>query len=293
MGDHQHVHEHPSKPAQSGQAPSSSAPARFLDIGLENSHRESKVRVIARVECPSPVYIMHESKALLAVLPCKRRRCPVCGPGRWKPYQQARYMSGLEKVRPDLLKVFTLTAPGSDKLPGPREIYLWNEQAGECWERFVRLLRAEYPQTEIELWKVWEHQERGALHCHGILRGLRWIPMETFRAIAVAAGFGPRIQLERCKVERGGVRGLLGYFSKYLLKAVNEWRYKRHVITASHGWAIDWRRRNEEKRASEWVWLSARDAGPLLAYYVPVDTWQGGRVDVLGPPGEANESEGR
>jgi hypothetical protein len=255
---------------------------RFPCTGVENSHQRREGRVV----CPTPIYMLHTIEKRLLVLPCKQRKCPVCGPQRWKPYQQARYMSGLDKVNPDLLKVFTLTAPGADKLPGPREVYEWNEQAGECWERFVRLLRAEFPGSEIEVWKVWEHQRktRAALHCHGIIRGLRWIPMETLRGIAVAAGFGPRIQLERCKVEKGGVRGLLGYFSKYLLKAVEEWASVKHVITSSRGWAIDWKQRNQEKRASEWIWISERDAIPFLKTYVAYETWGDGRADVLGPP---------
>jgi len=193
-------------------------------------------------------------------------------------------MAGTERVAPDQLKVFALTAPGKDQLPGPREVYAWNEQAGEYWERFVRLLRAEYPDKEIDVWKVWENQGRGALHVHGVIRGLKWIPMEVFRRIAVEAGFGPRIQLEACKVSKGGVRGLLGYFSKYLLKAVDEWASVRHVITSSRGWAIDWKRRRKERRASEWIWISERDALPLVTYWVPVDVREGSRVDVLGPP---------
>jgi hypothetical protein len=213
------------------------------------------------------------------------RKCPVCGPARWKPYQQAKFMAGTGKVSPELLKVFALTAPGNDQLPGPREIYAWNEEAPERWEKFVRLLRAEFPDKELDVWKVWEKQARGALHVHGAIRGVKWIPMETFRQIAVLAGFGPRVQLEACKVSKGGARGLLGYFSKYLLKAVDGWSSVSHVITSSRGWAIDWKRQRREKKESSWIWVSERDALPLSTYWVVVDCREGSRVDILGPPG--------
>jgi hypothetical protein len=192
-------------------------------------------------------------------------------------------MSGVEKMPVQILKVFTLTAPGADVLPGPREIREWNEGAPDRWERFVRLLRDTFPNMEIDVWKVWEKQQRGALHAHGLIRGPRFIDMEVFRALAVSAGFGPRVGLEACKVSKGGVRGLLGYFSKYLLKAVEAWRSGSHVITASRGWQIDWKRRSKEKRVSEWAWISERDALPLLNYYVSIDG-KDGRVDVLAPP---------
>jgi hypothetical protein len=199
-------------------------------------------------------------------------------------------MAGVDKVSPELLKVLTLTAPGKDRLPGPKEVRLWNEQAGECWERFVRLVRVAYPEADVELWKVWETQERGALHVHGLIRGVKWFNLKEFGAIVVAAGFGPRFSLEACKVSKGGVRGLLGYFSKYLLKAVDGWEGKNHVITSSRGWAIDWKRRRQEKRESEWIWISARDAVVFVNSWVPVDGRPESRVDVLGPPG--GESDG-
>jgi hypothetical protein len=196
-------------------------------------------------------------------------------------------MAGLDKVSPDLLKVFCLTAPGNDVLPDMKAVDEWNDQASEHWERFVRLLRDAYPGKEIELWKVWEYQKksRRALHAHGLIRGLKWIDMETFRACAVGAGFGPHIRLEGCKVSRGGVRGLLGYFSKYLLKAVEDWTLRKHVITSSRGWALAWRRRVVEKRPCSWRWICERDAVVFLKMWSIEKHRPGSRVDVFGPPG--------
>jgi hypothetical protein len=252
----------------------------YPSTGRENSHRE------ARVTCPTPVYLLHRTEKRLMVLPCKRRSCPVCGPGRWKPYQQAKYMSGVDDVPIEQLKVLTLTAPGADELPDWRAIDAWNQGATDRWEKFIRLLSKEYPGAEIEYWRVWEYQRRGALHVHAILRGLRWIHLQALHRIAKQAGWGDRLRVENVRKECGGHRGLLGYMTKYLLKGIDTWRVSRHMITCSRAWPRGWTRPGPRVPLDEWMWVSPQAVTGWLNGWVLLEGRPGARVDIMGPPGE-------
>jgi hypothetical protein len=200
-------------------------------------------------------------------------------------------MAGVDGVALDQLKIFTLTAPGKKELGSPEAIRKWNEGAPDRWEEFLRLLRKRYP--KLEAWKVWEFQERGALHAHGLLRGAKWIHMEYLRDCAVRAGFGWRIQLEGVRKECGGLKGLLGYFTGYLLKAVEDWRSHHHVITCTRGWLLVWKRPRARHGESAWFFVSSHEVAALLRTWVPIgERWRNGG-QMLGPPSEVRHGEGQ
>jgi hypothetical protein len=186
-------------------------------------------------------------------------------------------MAGVDGANPRELKAFTLTAPGTAELVAmwqaeggnadelPEDTWVatamawWNDGAAQRWTEFLRRMRRDVS-ARLEAWKVGELQVRGAIHYHGLFRGARFIPMETMRANAVAAGFGWRIGLERVREERGGSRALLGYFTGYLLKAVGEWTRRAYVITMTHGWRVVWRpRRKNPSPLNAWEFVSERE----------------------------------
>lgn len=174
-------------------------------------------------------------------VPCKRRRCPSCGPLRWQKYARAVILSGA-KPRAASLMLLTLTAPGiRGGLVDEASINEWNNGAAERWHRFVHMLHRTLPAANIQYSRVGELQERGAIHYHVIIAGIEVLPKRLIQRLAVRAGFGPI-----CDVRR--VRGALhaaSYVTKYLLKDVDEWPTGRRVWSTSRHWKIDWRPRNK------------------------------------------------
>ena len=85
----------------------------------------------------------------------------------------------------------TLTAPGADVLPWDRSVCshkpdrpcsgkigcrvvasdmaAWNTCAPQAWSWFVTYLRRLLDGHDVQFWKCWETQERGALHAHAIV----------------------------------------------------------------------------------------------------------------------------
>jgi len=195
--------------------------------------------------CPTPVVVWSKAAGRWRSLPCRRRRCGWCGPHLWKPYALAGLMSGVDAARPGELLFLSLTGPGwADEA--------WNEGAPERWAVFFERLRRMFPGARLSYWKVGELQKRGVVHYHIVMRGLGFLHHEVLRALAVGAGFGPRVGVEGPREKKGGIRGFcLGYLPKYLVKSVHEWPAGQHVVTHSQDWRGEWRRR---RRAPVPVW---------------------------------------
>jgi hypothetical protein len=105
-------------------------------------------------------------------------------------------------------------------------------------------LRAIFPGCKIEYWKVGETQERGLIHYHVIIRPVKYLPKKLLERLCVEVGFGKVCWVQAVWAHKGGVRGLLGYLGKYLLKDVGGWKAEwGHVVTHSHGWSLDWKPR--------------------------------------------------
>jgi hypothetical protein len=144
-------------------------------------------------------------------------------------------MAGFDGVEPGEILLLTLTAPGE-----PGLAHVWNRTASIRWNAFITYLRRAFPGACIEFWKVGEIQERGLVHYHVVLRGLRFLPVELLRRLAVQAGFGPWVWIGRPERAKGGVKGLLGYYGKYMVKGTRRWWLMQHVVTHSRSWRQNW-----------------------------------------------------
>jgi hypothetical protein len=204
-------------------------------------------------KCPTPVRLYHSGTARRLLLPCGSRRCTWCGPNIWKRRVLAGLHAGLRSAPPDEYLAVLLTARGDVDAED------WNSRSQAAWHRFFTYLREEYPGARLDFWKVAELQERGHVHFHFVLRGLRFLPVARLRRLAKRAGFGPWVGVRRPKDYPGGVRSLGWYFTKYLLKD-----YGRVVagltklVTFSNGWRSGWKRRVSQAAKGTWLF-----AGPV------------------------------
>jgi hypothetical protein len=176
-------------------------------------------------------------------------------------------LAGVDGVPAVEILLVTLTAPGTAKS------WEWNRTAATRWNAFMTYLRRAFPGAQIAFWKIGERQERGHVHYHIVLRGLRWLPVEVLRALALRAGFGPWVWVGRADRKRGGIRGLLGYYGKYMVKGTRLWWLKQHVVTHSQDWRTGWRQRRagylvraDGSRVGQWEYCTSEaDAYVLLA----------------------------
>ena len=199
-------------------------------------------------ECPNPVYLVNRAEERWVKVPCRQRRCRVCGPGPWKRYMLRRIFSGLAGVDLRDVLLVTVTAPSGAPLT-------WNDGAvGRCGE-LIRLLRGIFKGARLEYHRTGETQSRGLIHYHIILRGLRFLPHSLLMRVVVRSGFGPVCWVARPDVRRGGVKGWVFYTGKYLTKGVFEWDFAQHVCTHSRGWSLDWRPGRE--RVGGWHWVGS------------------------------------
>jgi hypothetical protein len=171
----------------------------------------------------------------------------------WKRRELARFLAGL--VGGGVYTMFTLTAPGGDL-----DCDEWNADAARRWNGFriaiTRLAESAAVRRTRSLpsarrsppfWKVGEFQQRGALHFHGLFRGLPFVHVELVRASAVRAGFGPRLEWHAPH----NLAGLGRYYSKYVLKDVEQWPRGHRVVTCSRDWAVGWKGRSGG--SGDWV----------------------------------------
>ena len=208
-------------------------------------------------DCPTPVHLANAMLGEVIRLPCRRRRCEYCGAALWKPHVQARMMNGLDGATRAEVLLLTLTAPGN---ASPT----WNERAPLRLNRFMTALRRKFPAARIDYWKVGEYQERGLIHYHLMTRGLRFLPHEVLRSLAVRTGFGPRVGVMHPDHRKGGMKGLLGYYGKYLMKGIRAWDEPSRVVTQSRSWALTWKPRQTRDYPSAWFWVSDELTGLWL-----------------------------
>lgn len=132
------------------------------------------------VTCPTPhrVAVRYERYAV----PCGRRACRVCGE-LWLGDARQVIAAALRE-RTEAVCVVAITAPGQDELPfGPDgctcrepELSAWNDAAPARWSAWWRYCSAEpraWARRHGVRWgllaKVWEAQQRGAMHLHVVL----------------------------------------------------------------------------------------------------------------------------
>lgn len=120
--------------------------------------------------------------------------------------------AGLERLHTGtVVGMLTLTEPSTPRTFG---------EHSEAYGRFMRDLRVLQGCTKLTYLGVREFQKRGAVHTHTVLPGWRFVPIETLRALAVAHGFGARINITTKTVTAAGgaegVTNLAAYLSKGL-----------------------------------------------------------------------------
>lgn len=141
----------------------------------------------------------------------------------------------------------TLTAPGADILPwdssrcshgsavpcsgkigcvvDEHALAIWHDEVGQRWSWFVTDLRRELG-CDVQFFKTWEPQSRGALHAHSMMRTQGPVSESRFRtAVTVCAarwGFGEQIKVEM--VDLGDslqAAKCAGYCAKYSSKGAD------------------------------------------------------------------------
>jgi len=142
----------------------------------------------------------------------------------------------------------TLTAPGQDVLPFDRTLCnhsagvkcsgeigclveadalaIWHAGLALRWSHFMTDLR-DVLKVDVQFFKTWELQRRGALHAHAMLRVVGIVTDRRFRAavrmLSKRYGFGPELDVQQvdlsCSRE---VAKRAGYCAKYASKSADQ-----------------------------------------------------------------------
>jgi len=155
----------------------------------------------------------------------------------WLPKVRRQFLEGFKGVAYSQCRVVTLTAPGSADLPDRAAIDAWNLDAAKRRHHFEVLLRRECSGAPLSFFWVGELQRRGAIHYHGIVRGVAFLDQGRVRELAVRAGFGRIAEVQGVR-EAAGAAGAWQYFSKYLFKSLRDWPYRSQVVTCSRDWSV-------------------------------------------------------
>lgn len=217
-----------------------------------------------RLECPKPVRLRRDDGRYFCA-PCARRRCVVCGPTVWIDRLSRQFFDGfkVEGVPLSAYRRVTLTAPGFGSVNAEQRQRAWNLDAPRYRQRFFQLLRRRYEDSPdrvapIEYWWVAELQERGAIHYHVVIRGLRWMSIGVLNEIGPQSGFG-NAHLDARRAGGIDARSTWLYYSKYVTDEVLLWDRRARVSGCSAGWAPRYRRRQSKSshnwsRVSDQVW---------------------------------------
>lgn len=142
----------------------------------------------------------------------------------------------------------TLTAPGADVLPWDRSrcshspgvpcsgsigcqveslaLALWHDGVGQRWSWFMTEVRR-LSGVDVQFFKTWELQRRGALHLHSMMRPDGVISDRRFRAaIRLAAsryGFGGQVDVQVFSLsDTEAAARSAGYVAKYASKSADD-----------------------------------------------------------------------
>jgi hypothetical protein len=137
----------------------------------------------------------------------------------------------------------------------------WNATLGARWNRFMQAVRrgeasakvrgVRQPQ-DVEYFRVYEVQKRGALHVHCPMVGRETetvvLSLRKLRALAIAHGFGHSLKWDPMTGGKHEAMKLGGYVSKYVTKACDERAQ------------VPWRAPGDNpNRGSRWrTWVSSR-----------------------------------
>jgi hypothetical protein len=163
----------------------------------------------------------------------------------------------------------TLTAPGSDLLPwdtsrcrhgsavecsgkigcrvDDHALAIWHDELPQRWSWFMTELRRELG-VDVQFFKTWEPQNRGALHAHSMMRS-EPVSERRFRAAVKAAarrwGFGEQVKVEMVDLsDSEQAAKCAGYCAKYSSKGADALpaveRLSRATGEIRHGGIRSW-----------------------------------------------------
>jgi len=200
----------------------------------------------------------------------------------------------------------TLTAPGADVIPWDRSrcshgaevrcgggqgcvadadaLALWHAGLPQRWSWFMTYLRRALPHVDVQFFKTYELQQRGALHLHVMMRFAGPVSQRSFKAAVRGCARHSVVRFGRqCKVDfvdlsdGDSVARLAGYCAKYASKTSDQ---VPSVRTISHvtgevrtvsvrAWSASksWGDTMRVLRARRFAWWLAQNAGgrPLAA----------------------------
>lgn len=218
-------------------------------------------------KCRRVVLVNRETRRFLGVA-CGSWNCPTCCVRRRRQVMR-RLGMGLEGA--DHPKFLTLTSPAGDTPTASMRLL------SARFEKLRRLVRQRGWRGEFEFGGVVELTQRGIAHFHVLFRG-PWLLQATWSRLAVEAGFGEVVWIERASTGK-----LTGYVTKalaggavpaYVTKTLAKpSAFPRHFrrVRFSRGWAPGWvvrRTRNRETQgASPWelVGYGTPEMGVYLA----------------------------
>jgi hypothetical protein len=194
---------------------------------------------------------------------------------------------GLEGA--DHPKFLTLTSPAGDTPVGSMRLL------SARFEKLRRLVRQRGWRGEFEFGGVVELTQRGIAHFHVLFRG-PWLLQATWSRLAVEAGFGEVVWIERASKGK-----LTGYVTKalaggavpaYVTKTLSKpSAFRRHYrrVRFSRGWAPGWVVQRTRDRAIEGPspWQLVGYGTPQMGVYLELlaaacraadrELWQAGR----------------
>jgi len=180
-------------------------------------------------------------------------------------------------------RFLTLTSPAGDSPEASLRLL------SRRFEKLRRLVRSGGYRGEFEFGGVVELTKRGIAHFHVLFRG-PYLTQAAWSRLAVDAGFGPVVWVERATTDRlaGYVtKALPGYVTKDLGDSAPFPRHYRRV-RFSRGWAPAWVVRREELSADPASWELVRGGTSLMSAYLRLAVL-GNRAD---PEGWALEDDG-
>lgn len=215
----------------------------------------------------------------------------------------------------------TLTAPGADRLPWDLDVCrhsagvpcsgkigcrvqadalaIWHHDVGQRWSWFVTEVRRLLPGVDVQFFKTWEPQHRGALHVHSMMRVTGPVTDRRFRAaVKLAArrwGFGDQCDVQMVDLaDPVNAARKAGYCAKYATKSADALPAVRRLNPATGELATGGMRAWSASRSwgdtmaatklrrCQWAQATARAAalptpGPLDSYqdHYASDDWDG------------------
>lgn len=218
--------------------------------------------------CRAVVLMNRDTRRFLG-LPCGSWRCPTCAVRRRRQVMRRLAMGIDRAANPRFL---TLTSPAADSHEASLRLLT------KRFEKLRRIVRRRGWRGEFEYGGVVEFTKRGIAHFHVLLRG-PWLLQATWSSLAVEAGFGEVVWIERASKGKlagyvtkslTGVNepGLPGYLSKALAAPAAFPRHFRRV-RFSRGWSPDWvtRRRRDPAKDGPSPWERVPGGSPLMRTY--------------------------